>query len=334
MGQMSMTANGHPRNGHPVTVSGPMPVLAPEMGPSSPWPPYADPEATTQEPPAAVPVPPPAAAEATARVPRERFRWPSLRLPDADTVITWSMAATVALVAIDAAIVSYSHIYGLATGQTGNGAETGVQARLLPLSIDGVIAEASLVKLYAARHKPVGRTRLATFMLWLGIVATVAANITHGLPSSLVGRVPHIVIFALLSAWPAGAFIGSVEMAMGLVRSMRDVAASVVGSDAGDDTNADKNGDTGDRDSDTGTPPGQDSGDSGSDSDTTGEMNGGTKATRKPNGKAAQDPVSAAIKRTRGWRQGGEVNVPAVARKCGVSVRTVERRLKDLRNAS
>jgi hypothetical protein len=142
-----------------------------------------------------------------------------------DAVITWAMAATVAVVAVDAAIVSYSHIYDLATGAPGSGTETGIQPRLLPLSIDGVIAEASLVLLYAARHRITPAPRLARCMLVLGIVATVAANVTHGLPSSMLSPVTHVVISALLSAWPAGAFIGSVEMAMGLVRAIRAVEA-------------------------------------------------------------------------------------------------------------
>lgn len=224
-----VTANGQgPRPG--VTVPF-LPLAVPSRGPAEPYPRNAAPE----------PSPPRRDAGDPPSLPspsRRQWRPPSPRLPDGDAVITWSMAATVALVAVDAAIVSYSHIYGLATGQWGSGAETGVQARLLPLSIDGVIAEASLVKLYAARHKVTGKTRLATCMLWLGIVATVAANVTHGLPSSSISPVTHVVIMALLSAWPAGAFIGSVEMAMGLVRSMRDVASSAVteGDDGGDAT--------------------------------------------------------------------------------------------------
>lgn len=160
-----------------------------------------------------------------------------LRFPDGDKVITWAMAATVAVVAVDAAIVSYSHIYALATGQPGNGTETGVQPRLLPLSIDGVIAEASLVLLYAARHK-LRAPRLAWFMLSLGITATVAANVAHGLPSAMLSPTMHVVISALLSAWPAGAFIGSVEMAMQLVRATRDLADR----DNGQDNPADSGG--------------------------------------------------------------------------------------------
>jgi hypothetical protein len=237
---------------------------------------------------------------ATARAPW----WVRIRAIDADTVIAWSMAATVALVVVDAAIVSYSHIYGLATWEPGTGAETGVQARLLPLSIDGVIAEASLVKLYAARHKRIGKTKLATFMLILGIVATVAANVTHGLPSSLVPPVAHTVILALLSAWPAGALIGSVEMAMGLVRDKRAV----------------EEGDTeGDSESDSETPKNAGQGGSGGDGD----------SDRKPNPRRRRrtlpDPVTAAIKK--GWDD------DKIVARLGVTKRTIQRRRKDLENA-
>jgi hypothetical protein len=232
-----------------------------------------------------------------------------LRAPSGDTVITWAMAATVALVAVDAAIVSYSHIYGLASGQWGSGAETGVQARLLPLSIDGVIAEASLVKLYAARHKTGRKPRLATFMLWLGIVATVAANVTHGLPSPLLPPVAHTVILALLSAWPAGAFIGSVEMAMGLVRDKRAVAST-------DDTDSDTEGDS---DSDTETPGNAGQGGGGGDSDRD------TKPDPRRRRRTQPDPVTAAIKR--GWDD------DKIVAKLGVTKRTIQRRRKDLEKA-
>ena len=52
--------------------------------------------------------------------------------------------------------------------------------------------------------------RLARFMLWLGIGATIGANIAYGAWYGLPG--------ALISAWPAVAFIGSVEIAMQQVR--------------------------------------------------------------------------------------------------------------------
>lgn len=219
-----------------------------------------------------------------------------LRAPSADTVITWAMAATVALVVVDAAIVSYSHIYGLATWKPGTGAETGIQARLLPLSIDGVIAEASLVKLYAARHQVIRKTKLATFMLSLGIVATVAANVTHGLPTALLSPVWHTVIMALMSAWPAGAFIGSVEMAMGLVRNKRAIAEG------------DADGDSGDGEDEAAPPPPP-------------PPPPPSPRPRRPK-RPAHDTVADTIKRHPGWDN------DTVAKHCGVSVRTVERRRK------
>lgn len=214
-------ANGVTRPAPPLSL--PLQLPLPKGGPVSLWP-----RTVVPVPPAGARLlplvatprqdPPPAAT------PARRVRWrPRFRAIDADMVITWSMAATVAVVAIAAAIISYSHIYDLATGQRGSGTETGIQPVLLPLSIDGVIAEASLVLLYAARHK-IPAPGLARFMLWLGITATVAANVAHGLPPSVLSPQVHDVIGALLSAWPAAALIGSMEMAMRLVRDVRTVA--------------------------------------------------------------------------------------------------------------
>ena len=117
-------------------------------------------------------------------------------------------AAVVLAVAAFAAIVSYSHIYELGRVH----GQAGVAARLLPLSVDGLILAASLVLLHEARS---GRPApvLARLMLWLGIAATVAANLAYGAAFGPLG--------ALVSAWPAVAFIGSAEMAFGLVRRSR-----------------------------------------------------------------------------------------------------------------
>ena len=90
--------------------------------------------------------------------------------------------------------------------------QDGTAARLLPLSVDGLILAASLVLLHEARN---GRDApgLARFMLWLGIGATIAANVAYGAAYGLLG--------ALISAWPAVAFIGAVEIAMQQVRRAR-----------------------------------------------------------------------------------------------------------------
>jgi uncharacterized protein DUF2637 len=125
-----------------------------------------------------------------------------------DRVIRFATAAVVCAVAAFAAVVSYSHIYGLGRAH----GQDGTAARLLPLSVDGLILAASLVLLHEARN---GRDapRLARFMLWLGIGATIGANIAYGAGYGLLG--------ALISAWPAVAFIGSIEIAMEQVRRAR-----------------------------------------------------------------------------------------------------------------
>jgi hypothetical protein len=133
-----------------------------------------------------------------------------------DQVIRFTTAAVVCAVAAFAAVVSYSHIYGLGRAH----GQDGTAARLLPLSVDGLILAASLVLLHEARN---GRDapRLARFMLWLGIGATVGANIAFGAGYGLLG--------ALISAWPAVAFIGAVEIAMQQVRRARGPRAAISG---------------------------------------------------------------------------------------------------------
>ena len=113
----------------------------------------------------------------------------------------------VLLVATIAAVVSFVHIEHLAV--THGQAE--LAADLLPLSIDGTVAAASMVMLRAARAG-LGTPRLARFMLGLAVTATLAANVGYGLPYGMAG--------ALLSGWPAVAFIGCAEMAIGMVRKV------------------------------------------------------------------------------------------------------------------
>ena len=82
-----------------------------------------------------------------------------------------------------AAVVSYSHIYALGRVH----GQDGAAARLLPLSVDGLILAASLVLLHEARN---GRDApaLARLMLWLGIGATISANIAYGTDSGCSAR--------------------------------------------------------------------------------------------------------------------------------------------------
>jgi Protein of unknown function (DUF2637) len=130
-------------------------------------------------------------------------------------VIRFATAAVVCAVAAFAAVVSYSHIYGLGRAH----GQDGTAARLLPLSVDGLILAASLVLLHEARNDR-DAPRLARFMLWLGIGATIGANIAFGAGYGLLG--------ALISAWPAVAFIGSVELAMQQVRRSRVPRSAII----------------------------------------------------------------------------------------------------------
>jgi hypothetical protein len=117
-------------------------------------------------------------------------------------------AAAVMLVATIAAVVSFVHIEALASTH----GQTQLAAWLLPVSVDGTVAAASLSMLWAARSG-LATPWLARCMLGLGVLATLAANVGYGLPDGVTG--------ALLSGWPAIAFVGSVEMVLSMVRRDR-----------------------------------------------------------------------------------------------------------------
>ncbi len=108
------------------------------------------------------------------------------------------MALAVIAVAGVAAIISYQHAYELVRSR----GESGVAARLLPFTVDGLIWAASMVVLDASRQNR-SVPRLAVWSLGAGIVATVGANLAHGVGHGPVG--------ALVSAWPALALVGSFE---------------------------------------------------------------------------------------------------------------------------
>jgi Protein of unknown function (DUF2637) len=80
---------------------------------------------------------------------------------------------------------------------------------MVPLTVDGLIYASSMVMLDSARRKtPV--PALARWLLGLGIAATLAANVTHGLGHGPVG--------AAMAAWPAVALVGSYELLMMVIR--------------------------------------------------------------------------------------------------------------------
>ncbi len=71
-----------------------------------------------------------------------------------------------------------------------------------------------------AARSGLGTPWLARGMLTLAVVATLAANVGYGLPYGIPG--------ALISGWPAVAFIGCAEMAIGMVRRVSRAAPAPV----------------------------------------------------------------------------------------------------------
>jgi hypothetical protein len=129
----------------------------------------------------------------------------------ADRAIRISTAAAVLGVAGIAAYVSYQHAFEVVRAH----GESGPTARLEPATIDGLVYSSSMVVLYAARHRlPV--PALARWLLALGIVATLAANVAHGWPDGPVG--------AVVAAWPAASLVGSYELLLWLIRTSAAVA--------------------------------------------------------------------------------------------------------------
>jgi hypothetical protein len=125
-------------------------------------------------------------------------------------------------VAVVAAVVSYEHGYALVQAH----GEMGWTARLIPLTVDGLIWASSMVMLDSAR-RGVRVPALARWLLGLGIAATLAANVAHGLGHGPIG--------GAVAAWPAVALVGSYELLMMIIRgaqSDRAVPAAVRPPDA------------------------------------------------------------------------------------------------------
>jgi hypothetical protein len=109
-------------------------------------------------------------------------------------------------VAAVAAVASYEHAYALVRAH----GQVGWTGRLEPLTVDGLIYASSMVMLDSARRK-VAVPSLARWLLGLGIAATRAANVAHGLGHGPFG--------AVVAAWPAVVLVGSYELLMVIIRS-------------------------------------------------------------------------------------------------------------------
>jgi hypothetical protein len=132
-----------------------------------------------------------------------------------DRLIRWAAALAVAIVAAIAAVISYGHAFELVSTH----GETGATARALPLTVDGLIVTCSLVLLDAARRRQPAPV-LAWWLLAAGILATLGANIAHGLAHGAVG--------AVIAGWPALVAVGSFELLARLIRGGRTTSAAPV----------------------------------------------------------------------------------------------------------
>jgi len=127
-------------------------------------------------------------------------------------LIRITTALGVVSVAAIAAVISYQHAYELVSAH----GETGLTARLVPFTVDGLILAASMLTLDASRrNQPV--PALARWCLGAGIVATTGANLAHGIGHGPIG--------VLVSAWPALALAGSFELLMTLIRTGHRISA-------------------------------------------------------------------------------------------------------------
>jgi hypothetical protein len=133
-------------------------------------------------------------------------RYPPAGADGVDRAIRISTAIAVLAVAGVAAYESYWHAYAVIWAR----GESGVTARLEPATIDGLVYASSMVIMYATRHRlPV--PRLARWLLTLGIVATLAANMAQGWSHGPVG--------AVVAAWPAASLVGSYELLVWIIRT-------------------------------------------------------------------------------------------------------------------
>ena len=99
-----------------------------------------------------------------------------------DRLIRVTTVMAVAIVAAVAAVISYRHAYELVRSH----GESSLTARLVPFTVDGLIWAASMLILDANRRsRPV--PPLARWCLGVGIIATIGANLAHGLGHGPIG---------------------------------------------------------------------------------------------------------------------------------------------------
>ncbi|MGH3159576.1 MAG: DUF2637 domain-containing protein [Streptosporangiaceae bacterium] len=131
------------------------------------------------------------------------------RVPGGQMWIQVATTASVIVLALIAAVVSYGHMHTLAL-RHGEGQWA---SALIPLSVDGMIVAASMALLLDSRLGRKGG-RLPWALLIVGALASVTANVAVAEPT-ITGRV--------IAAWPSFALTCSYELLMRQVRQLGPV---------------------------------------------------------------------------------------------------------------
>jgi hypothetical protein len=125
-------------------------------------------------------------------------------MTSSDKRATYAAALGVVVVAVTAAVISFSHVRTVAT----RAGETELTSWLLPISIDGAVVAAVSVLLADSRA---GRRPgiLTWLLLALGLSASLAANVASAEPTATA---------RVVAAWPPLALALGIEVLAGLAR--------------------------------------------------------------------------------------------------------------------
>ena len=122
-----------------------------------------------------------------------------------DRAVRWATIIAVGAVGLAAAVLSYRHQFELAAGH----GESALTAKLIPISIDGLLLAGTLAVLDASRRQT-GHAWAARVTVGLGVAMTMWANIVHGLGYGWAG--------IIISGWPPVALMAAIEVLARMVR--------------------------------------------------------------------------------------------------------------------
>ena len=210
-------------------------------------------------------------------------------------------ALPVAVVAVVAGIVSYSHIVALSL----RAGQSIMDAHLSPIPVDGLIVGGSVILWFGSW--------LGWFAVAPGVAATLFANVESGLP-----RGP---LAAAVAAWPAVAFTVATIVLERWLKSQAKVPGLSPASDVGSDAEGDIGSDRKDEDVSPEPAPEQ-------------QQPRDIKAAASPRRQPSRKPRTGSDKARDIIRRNPEMPKAEVAKRANVTVRTVERVISDMDGAT